>query len=73
MLCLEGIGGFTILFLGYIEATVRVPLIKGYNDYIPMLILKSSPYSLRILIQLGTNVLDRPIARIMVEDLAHAN
>ena len=39
-----------------------------------MLILKSSsPYSLRVPIQAGTTVLDRAMARITVEDLAHAS
>ena len=39
----------------------------------PMLILQSSPYSLRVPIQLGTTVLDRAMARITVEELAHAS
>ena len=32
-----------------------------------------SPYSLRVPIQLGTTVLDRAMARITVEELAHAS
>ena len=39
-----------------------------------MLIHKSSsPYSMRVPIQLGTTVLDRPMARITEEELAHAS
>ena len=38
-----------------------------------MLVLKSSYYSLRVPIQLGTTVLDRAMARITVEELAHAS
>ena len=71
---LEGTGGFSILYLGYIEATVRIPPIKDYDQCVPMLILmSSSPYSLRVLVQLGTTVLDRAMARITVEELAHAS
>ena len=70
----RGYRGFTILYLGYIEAIVRIPPIKGYDECISMLILKSSSqYSLRVPIQLGTTVLDRAMARITVEELAHAS
>ena len=41
----RGNRGFAIPYLGYMEATVRIPSIKGYNECIPLLILKSSPYS----------------------------
>ena len=48
MLHLEGMGGFSIPYLGYIEATVRIPPIKDYEECVPMLVLKSfSPFSLR--------------------------
>ena len=74
MLHLEGTGGFSIWYLGYIEATVRIPPIKDYDECVPMLIFKSSsPYSLRVPIQLGSTVLDRAMARINVEKLACAS
>ena len=38
-----------------------------------MLILKSSHYSLKVPVQLGTTVLDRALTRITVEELAHAS
>ena len=38
-----------------------------------MLILKSSHYSLRFPVQLGTTVLDKAVASITVEELAHAS
>ena len=73
ILNLEGTGGFSIPYLGYIEASVKIPPIKDYYDSVPMLILKSSsPYSSRVPIQLGTTVLDRAMARITVQELAHA-
>ena len=55
------------------KATVRIPLIKDYDECVPMLILKSSPYYSRVPIQLGTTVLDRAMTRITVEELAHAS
>ena len=65
--------GFFIQYLEYIKATVKFPPIKDYDECVPMLILKSSFfYSLRVSIQLGTTVLDRAMARITVEELAHA-
>ena len=74
MLQLEGTGGFTIPYLGYIEAIVRIPPIKGYDECTPMLILKpSSPYSSRVPIQLGTTLLDRTMARITVGEFSHAS
>ena len=73
MLHLEGMGGFSIPYLGYIGATVRIPSVKDYEECVPMLVLKSfSPFSLRVPVQLGTMMLDRAMAKIMVEELAHA-
>ena len=70
----RGNGGFSILYLGYIEATVRISLIKDYDVCVPMLILKSSsPYSSKFHVQIGTTVLDRAMARITVEELACAS
>ena len=70
----RGNGGIFIPYLGYIEATVRISLIKDYDECVPMLILKSSsPYSLRVSVQLGTTVLDRAMGRITAEELAHAS
>ena len=70
MLHLEGTGGFFIPYLGYIEATVRIPPIKDCEECVPMLVLKSfSPFSLRVPVQLGTMVLDQTMAMIMVEEL----
>ena len=74
MLGLEGMGGFSIPYLGYIEATVRIPPIKDYEECVPMLVLKSSsPFSLRVPVQLSTTVLDQAMAKIMVEGLTCAS
>ena len=74
MLCLEGTGGFTIPYLGYIEATVGIPPIKGHDECVPMLVQKSSaPYNSRVPIQFGTTVLDRAMGRITLEELAYAS
>ena len=74
MLCLEGMGEFSIPYLGYIEATIRIPPIKNCEKCVPMLVLKSSsPFSLRIPVQLGTTVLDRAMAKITVEELVCAS
>ena len=74
MLHLEGTGGFSIPSLWYIEATVRIPPIKDYEEYVPMLVLKSfSSFSSRVPVLLGTNVLDWNMAKIMVEELACAS
>ena len=73
MLHLEGMGQFSIPYLGYIEATFRIPQLKT-EDYAPMLVLKSfSHFSLRVPFQLGTTVLDQAMVEIMVEELTHAN
>ena len=70
MLHLEGMGGFSIPYLGYIEAIIRIPPIKDYEEYVPMLVLKSfSPFSSWVPVQLGTMVLDWAMAKITVEEL----
>ena len=74
MLHLEGIGGFSIPYLGYIEATVRIPPIKDYEGCVPMLVLKSfSPFSFRVPVKLGTMMLDWAMAKIMDEELTCAS
>ena len=73
MLHLEGMGGSPFCTWGIGEVIVRIPPIKSYDECIPMLILKSSHYSLRVPVQCGTTVLDRAMARITVEELAHAS
>ena len=61
-------------YLGYIAAIIRIPPIKDYEKYVPMLVLKSfSPFSSWVPVQLGTMVLDRAMAKIMVEELACAS
>ena len=61
---LQSEGRLTIPYVGYIDAAVRIPPIKRYDECVPMLILKSSPYRSRVPVQLGTTVLDRAMARI---------
>ena len=74
MLHVEGMGGFPIPYLGYIEATFRIPPITDYDECVPMLVLKSSsPFSVRVLVQLGTTLLDRAVAKITVGELTHAS
>ena len=38
MIHLERTGGFTIPYMGYIEATVKIMAIKGYDECVPMFI-----------------------------------
>ena len=74
MSCLEGMGGFSIPYLGYIEAIVRIPPIKEYEKYVAMLDVKSfCPFSSRVPVQLGTMVLDWAMAKITEEELTHAS
>ena len=74
MLCMEGMGGFSIPYLGYIEAIVRIPPIKDYKQCVPMLVLKSfSPLTSQVPVQLGTSVLDQAMAKIMVEEFTCAS
>ena len=74
MLHLEGMGGFSIPYLGYIEATIMIPLIKDYEECVPMTVLKSfSPFSSRVPVQLGTMVLDQAMVKIMADECTHAS
>ena len=67
-------GRFYIPHLGYIEAIIRIPLVKDYEECVPMLVFKSfSPFSLQVLVQLGTMVFDLAMAKIMVEELTCAS
>ena len=74
MLHLVRKGGFSIPYMDYIEATVRIPPIKNYDEYVPIFVLKPSTYfSSRVPIQFGTTVLDRAMAKIDIEGFTHAS
>ena len=74
MLHLGGTEAFSIPYLGYTEAIVRISPIRNYDEHIPMPFLKSSsPFSLRVPVQLGTIVLDRAMAKITIEELTNGS
>ena len=58
MLHLEGTQQFTIRFLGYVETTFKIPQIKDYDQCVSMLVLKSSPYSSWVPVQISTTILN---------------
>ena len=74
MLCLEGTGGLSIPYLGYIEATIRIPPIKDCWGMCSHDGPKfSSPFCSKVPVKLGTVVLDQTIAKITVEPTHASN
>ena len=72
LLDLEGTGGSAIPFLGYIEVNLQVPVIKGYNEDILLLVILTTTYSEKVLVMVGSKIIDRVMGMIMKWELVRA-
>ena len=59
LLELEGKGGSTIPYLGYVEVSLQIPSIKGYNEDVLLLVIPSMTYSEKVPVMVGSKIIDR--------------
>ena len=67
---LEGTGGSAIPYLGYVEVNLQIPGIKNYNEDIFLLVMPTMTYSEKILVTVGSNIIDQAMKEITKGELA---
>ena len=55
---IEGVGGYSVPYLGYVEATLKVPEVAAFEQDCCFLVMPNSPYGERCPIILGTLHID---------------
>ena len=58
LLDLEGTGGSTIQYLGYIEVNLQIQGIKGYNEDILLLVIPTMTYSEKVPVMVRSKIID---------------
>ena len=69
ILDLEGTGGLTIPYLGYVETRLQIPEVKAFDRDVLMLVVQDSSYCNRVPIALGTTHIDMLIKLATQEEL----
>ena len=58
LLELEGTGGSSIPYLGYVDVNLQIPGIKGYSEDVLLLVILTMTYSEKILVVLRSKIID---------------
>ena len=66
---MEGSGGITVPYLGYVEATLNIPEAKAFQEDCLFLVMNDHTYGERVLIMIGTLHIDMIINRATKEEL----
>ena len=73
LLELEGRGGSTIQYLGYIEVNLQIPGIKNYDEDVVLLVIPPTNYSEKVLVMVGSKIIDWAMGVITKGELAKEN
>ena len=71
LLELEGTGGAAIPYLGFVEVNLQIPGIRSYNEDVLLLAIPTMAYA-RVLVMVGSKIIDRALGCMTVGELAHA-
>ena len=66
---MEGSGGITVPYLGYVEATLNIPEVKAFQEDCLFLVMNDHTYGKRVPIMIGTLHIDMIINWAMKEEL----
>ena len=66
---MEGSGGITVPYLGYVEATLNIPEVKAFQEDCLFLVVNDHAYGKRVPIMIGTLHIDMKINRATKEEL----
>ena len=69
LLELKGIGGSAIPYLGYVEVNLHIPGKKNYNEDVLLLVIPTMTYSEKILVMVGSKIIDRSMRIIAKGEL----
>ena len=64
LLELEGTGSSAIPYLGYVEVSLQILGIKGYNEDILLLVIPMMIYAKKVLVMVGSKIIDRAMGMI---------
>ena len=65
---IEGSGGITVPYLGYVEATLNIPEVKAFQEDCLFLVMNDHTYGKRVPITIGTLHIDMIIDQAMKEE-----
>ena len=72
LLELEGTGGAAIPYLGFVEVNLQILGIRGYNKDVLLLAIPTTAYAERVLVVVGSKIIDRALSCMTAGKLAHA-
>ena len=72
LLELEGTGGAAIPYLRFVEVNLQIPGIRRYNEDVLLLAIPTMAYAKRILVMVGSKIIDRALGYMTVGELAKA-
>ena len=67
---LEGTGGATIPYLGFVEVILQILGITNYNEDVLLLVIPIMTYSKMVLVMVGSKLIDRALTLMTKEELA---
>ena len=66
---MEGTGGITVPYLGYVEATLKIPEVEAFEEDCVFLVVSDHGYGKRVPLTIGTLHIDLIIERVTKEEL----
>ena len=72
LLELEGTGGAAIPYLGFVEVNLQILGIRRYNEDVLLLAIPTTAYSERVLVVVGSKIIDKALSCMTVGELAKA-
>ena len=66
----DGTGGSAIPYLGYIEVKLHIPGIRVYNEDVLLLLILTMTYSEKVLVMVGSKIINRVMGMITKGELA---
>ena len=72
LLELEGTGGAAIPYLGFVEVNLQIPGIRRYNEDVLLLAIPTMTSSERVLVMVGSNIIDKTLGCMTAGELAKA-
>ena len=69
LLELEGTGGATISYLGFMEVNLQIPGIQHYNEDVLLLVILTMTYSQTVPVMIGSKIIDRALSVITKGEL----
>ena len=72
LLELKGTGGAAILYLGFVEVNLQILGIKRYNEDVLLLAIPTMAYAERVLVMVGSKIIDKALSCMTVGELAKA-